>query len=275
MKYILALIVVALSLSAFAQDGVLSVQNGTVTKGSVPTSSIPDLSGAYVARNAGFGTNITFNGLTLKNNVDSDQFIYLRSGLAADQRDYFYWLDFNGGSAWAFGRNSVNTLICFDSVNATHRSEYEAGGISYISSGGSSPVVVNGQGESGTGTGGLRVRSGGASPVTWLQVDSNGTIFANHADIDYFLTVDSGTSSANRTAFAFLDRGSSKYFFGRNADNTFVLYDYTIGGYVFSFDSGNLGGYVNSGQIFTFTNKSAGAGNVGAIVAGSGQKKQW
>ena len=34
-----------------------------------------------------------------------------------------------------------------------------------------------------------------------------------------------------------------------------------------------VGGYVNSGQIFSFTNRSAGTGNAGAIVSGSGQKK--
>ncbi len=39
--------------------------------------------------------------------------------------------------------------------------------------------------------------------------------------------------------------------------------------------SNELGGFINSGQMFAFTNSSSGAGNVSSLVTGTGQRKQF
>lgn len=128
------------------------------------------------------------------NNADGDAFFQLRSGVPAgtQRRMYFSWLDTNNNICWHFGKNPGDSIILFDYQTNTHRMQLNThwasgtptDGVTYINSGGSGAVIINGFGESGTGTGGLSVQSGTASPTTWLRVNSLGQTSVGTASPD-------------------------------------------------------------------------------------------
>lgn len=144
--------------------------------------------------------------LDIRNNKDENQFMLLRSGLTADQRNYFYWLDFKGIYKWAFGRNGSNSFIWFDRDMENHRMQLDSNGPSYFSSGGNTPVVINGFGEANTGTGGLEVYSGSTSTrlthrfnsrVTYINSDTGIGTDSPSQKLDVKGNVRIGTSGSN------------------------------------------------------------------------------
>lgn len=120
------------------------------------------------------------------NNADADAFFQFRSGVPAgtQRRMYFSWLDTNNNIKWHFGKNSGHSIILFDYGNNTHRMQIDSGGATHLTSGGSDPIWFNWFGEAGTGTGGYRFGSGGASPSDLARITPSGQLSVGHGSPD-------------------------------------------------------------------------------------------
>lgn len=115
------------------------------------------------------------------NPTDSDAWLRLQTGATMRKNLYLAFMNYTGTSwDWLTGRNDSNSWILYDSASGVHRFMFTTGGRSNIDSAGDQPVIINGSpnGDAGAGTGGLVVRSGGASPSTWYSLISDGFIVA-------------------------------------------------------------------------------------------------
>lgn len=112
--------------------------------------------------------------LGIANNRDNDLRMMIRAGKTTQKRAYFDWRNALNQNVWLFGVNAGNEIINYDTGAAAHRINFLPGSHAYVSAAGSGAVILNGHPDNASGTGGLLIRSGGASPVTWHQFLSSG-----------------------------------------------------------------------------------------------------
>ncbi len=132
----------------------------------------------------GSGNVVLANGPTFKGNstlfangAAAEQDIVLQPGSAADQVGAVQYNNYNGVAQWKLRKDASNYLRLTDSVNSLDRAVLYQNGQTILNAGaGSNAVVLNGTANSGTG--GLLVQNGGASPATVLTVTGSGNTTA-------------------------------------------------------------------------------------------------
>jgi len=129
---------------------------------------------------AGTDTDTLFG---VANNANRDMRIRIKAGDSVQGRAYFDWRNASNANTWLAGVNAGNAYITYDSPGLAHRLDLLTGSHSFVSSAGSGSVIVNGHSDNGSGTGGLIVRSGGASPSDWHQFLSSGAILRGPVSI--------------------------------------------------------------------------------------------
>jgi len=139
------------------------------------------------------GPTFTGNTTTFANSAAAEQDVVIQPGTGADQVGALGWSNFSGTSEWKLRKDASNYLRLTDGVNSLDREIFYQNGQTAINSGaGANAVIVNGTALSGTG--GLLVESGGASPAAVLTVTGSGNTTATGFVAGKFM-VGSGTMS--------------------------------------------------------------------------------
>lgn len=136
---------------------------GSTGTGSVVLSNAPAL----------VSPTISGNTVTLANGAAAEQDLVIKPGTTAEQIGAYALANYAGTTQWKLRKDASNYLRLTDSVNSLDREILYQNGQTIINAGaGSNPVVLNGTANSGSG--GLLVQSGGASPATVLTVSGSG-----------------------------------------------------------------------------------------------------
>ena len=163
------------------------VQDSGTALSALATKAAPAFTG-----NASFAGNTT----TFANNAAAEQDVVIQPGTGADQVGAYALSNFSGTVQWKLRKDASNYFRLTDTVNSLDRAVFYQNGQTVLNAGnGSNPVVVNGTANSGTG--GLLVQSGGASPATVLTVTSSGNTTATGFVAGKFLM---GSGSMTLTA---------------------------------------------------------------------------
>jgi hypothetical protein len=119
----------------------------------------------------------TGNATTFANGAPAEQDVTIQPGAGAEQVGAYAWNSYTGMSEWKLKKDASNYLRLTDAVNSLDREVYYQNGNTNLNAGaGANAVVVNGTG--GSGTGGMLVESGGASPAAVLTVTGSGNTTA-------------------------------------------------------------------------------------------------
>jgi len=114
------------------------------------------------------GTSTLGGTTTVKNQADAEIDSVLWAGLTAAQKEAYVFKDWTGTSQWYMVKDTSNNWALNGATdNIDHVKAYQ-GGDTYIDAAGSGVVRVNYEATSGTG--GMIVYSGGASPSQWFAV---------------------------------------------------------------------------------------------------------
>lgn len=184
--------------------------------------------------------------LQVKNAADADMWLDLKAGLTADYRAYIAWWEYTGAAhKWLMGRNAENNFILFDADDSLHRLIAYHANYTTLDSYGNTSVRINAGGDANSGTGGLAVWSGGATPKIQHALNSSGlTVYAANG-INPGILIDSENITmyggvagglAVNTIVTFDDRGANRWFLGKHSDNNFKLYNYGTTTYVMVVD---------------------------------------
>ena len=115
-------------------------------------------------------------GMTIANRLDANLAVDFRPGIAtgAARAVILYFQDKDAVRRWQIDTTTANVLEIIDTVNSVGRLTLDPQGNTYLSAGGGGAygVIVNGL--PNTGTGGLSIRSGGASPTEKAVISGAG-----------------------------------------------------------------------------------------------------
>jgi len=190
--------------SAAAANGVaawVNVAAGTPgTWAGIPLgNSSGQIAPSQIASTTGSGNVVlagapTFTGnTTFQNSAAAEQDVTIQPGSSADQVAAFAFNNYSGTSQWKFKKDASNYLRITDVANSLDREIFYQNGQTILNSGaGSNSTLINGT--TGSGTGGLLVESGGASPSAVLTVSGSGNTTAAGFVSGKFL-IGSGTMS--------------------------------------------------------------------------------
>lgn len=228
-------------------NGTSVTTNCTVTADSAGAVSVgaTDSTAVGVIRSVGGtagGTGVI--NFSFTNPADSDMWLKIRSGSTADQRAYIAWYDYaNVGHKWLIGRNASNDYVTYDAAASTHRMRFVSGGISNLDSSGSSAVRINNYGDATSGTGGLEVWSGGATPALWTRINGDGVeiggtgqLYVNSSSAANIMQKAAAGSNAIIT---YRDGTVDKWFAGKHAANNYKIYNYNTSAYALDIDTTN------------------------------------
>ena len=133
----------------------------------------------------------TFMAPGVDNNSDTELDFAFQSGNTSDQVTCLKFPDHNGVSQYQICKSENNTFTFTDSATGVSPFNSFRGGQTRINSQAAVPVVING--DAGSGTGGLQVQSGGATPTLLVSIGGGGTL--NGPNSNYTLG-SSGTVTA-------------------------------------------------------------------------------
>jgi hypothetical protein len=139
--------------------GVYAIGTGNSANGFTPVMS----SSPYV--------RALFNSLTINNGADAGNILGISSGSTTSQNAGVTFFD-RGNAKWGIAKDPGNNFEIFDDVNQFQSVNAVPGGNFDIRSQGTG--AVNFQDNPGSGTGGIQVFSGGATPVVVAAIDSTG-----------------------------------------------------------------------------------------------------
>lgn len=193
----------------------------------------------------------TKNPLNIMNFADHTMFVDLANGITTPQELGFRFCDYSTGSLiaqWRLRKSATNDFLLQDELgnagSGLNRFIVIRDGATNLSAGaGANGVAINQT--TGTGTTGLAVYSGGATPLIQGSLNSNGlivknaagtqnvgqisqngnTTFRNFADSSLLLTLDGGNSAAQDTYLAWSDRGTVAWRLRKDATGQSVLSD--------------------------------------------------
>ncbi len=114
---------------------------------------------------------------TVKNGADAEIDSTLWAGATTAQKESFIYKDWNGNSQWYMVKDTSNNWALNSAIDNTDHFKAYQGGETMLNSNGTGYVSVNR--EVNSGTGGLAVYSGGASPVQVAKVDASGNVTAS------------------------------------------------------------------------------------------------
>lgn len=111
---------------------------------------------------------------------ENEVHLRLQAGTTTNHRKYLNFADYTGTDVWLTGSNASNVWILYDAVSLAHRLWMEnsgtGNGYTYLSSAGTGRLVLNGHSDDATGTGGVYIATGGATPSTMAIFASDGTM---------------------------------------------------------------------------------------------------
>lgn len=137
--------------------------------------------------------------LAVQNDADADAHaIVLKSGSTGDYRCYINWHNYSGSQAWLMGRNAADSFILYGTATPAHRMVCETSGTTWISSVGTSPVIINGQNDNGSGTGGLVVKDGSTTKVTTHSFTSSQTLLTGSNGTVHTLLQNNNTDASSQ-----------------------------------------------------------------------------
>jgi len=202
------------------------------------------------------------NSTTFANNAASQDYIVLQPGTGGtDQLGAFEFANYAGTSEWELRKDALEVFRLRDAVNGADRLLVYQGGQTMINSAGSNAVVVNDS--TGSGTGGLIVYGGGASPTAALTVTSSGNTTAAG-----FVSGKFYTGNAAMTTTAGAGAGTSPTITcATNCTGAQGTYTITVG------TSPSAGTLVTLNFPNTHTNTADCVGNL--YLPGSGQVANW
>ncbi len=206
--------------------------------------------------------SLTQNTITFANGAANADYIILQAGMGStDQMGSFEFANYAGSSEWELRKDALEVFRLHDSVNGADRLLAYQGGQTVINSAGTSAVVVNDT--AGSGTGGLIVYGGGATPSAALTVTSSGNTTAAGFVSGKFYT---GNSAMTFTAGA--GAGTSPTIAcATNCTGAQGTYSITIG------TSPTAGTLVTLNFPNTHTNTADCVGNL--YLPGTGQVANW
>jgi len=145
--------------------------------GQIASSQISNTTGSGNAVLA-VGPTFTGNTTTFANGAAAEEDVVIQAGSGADQFGALQWNNYAGTVEWKLFKDTSNAIRLRDVLDSSlDREIFYQNGQTVINSGaGANAVVLNGTASSGTG--GLLVQSGGASPATVLTVTSSGNTTA-------------------------------------------------------------------------------------------------
>ena len=123
------------------------------------------------------GTSTLAGSATVKNQADAEIDSTLWAGKTVSQKESFIYKDWNGTSQWYMVKDTGNNWELNSAIDNTDHFKAYQGGETMLNSNGTGYVSVNR--ESGSGTGGFLVFSGGSSPTAELTVTASGNVTAN------------------------------------------------------------------------------------------------
>lgn len=160
-----------------------------------------------------------------------------QAGATTDHRAYLEFDDHTGTQFWQMGRNAQSVWITYDVANNIHRIWFDSGSAnfnSYLNAASNGQVILNGQ--TGGGTGGFTVQSGGTTPVTWFRNAQSNTTIANEADAANNFFLQSGLTTSQNMFLNFQTKIASvittKWLVGNhNTDNAFEIFNSNLSSY--------------------------------------------
>ena len=220
--------------------------------------------------------------VTVKNQADSEIDSTLWAGLTATQKESFIYKDWNGASQWYMVKDAGNNWALNSAIDLTDHFKAYQGGETMVNSSGTGYVSVNR--EAGSGTGGLLVFSGGASPTQVAKVDAAGNFTnagtvvsagiseVNGANAEADLVVQAGSSSEQNAAVQLNSFGGvAEWKLKKDASNYFRLSDVVNGlDRMVLFQNGNTNVNAGAGVNAVAINSSVGTGTGGLLVYSGG-----
>jgi hypothetical protein len=273
---------VVLNGSNNAGTGGLVIGSGGATETTVATV---DGSG-----NASFNGGLQVGGVTtlkgsatVKNQADAEIDATLWAGLTTTQKESFIYKDWNGNSQWYMVKDAGNNWALNSAVDLTDHLKAYQSGETMLNANGTAAVTVNR--EAASGTGGLVLYSGGASPTQVAKVDSSGNItnsgthvstgnvsVVNGANAEADFIVQPGTSLDQNGALQLNSYlGVAQWKLKKDGSNYFRLSDAVNSlDRLVLFQNGNTNLNAGAGANAIAINSSAGTGTGGLLVYSGG-----
>ena len=229
------------------------------------------------------GVTTHVGSVTVKNQADAEIDSTLWAGLTATQKESFIYKDWNGASQWYMEKDSGNNWVLNSAIDATDHFKAYQNGETMLNSNSTGYVSVNR--EDNSGTGGLVVFSGGASPVQVAKVDASGDVsnsgtlvsggnvsVVNGANSEADLVVQPGSTADQNGALELNSyAGVAEWKLKKDASNYFRVSDVVNGlDRLVLFQNGNTNLNAGAGANAVAINSSAGTGTGGLIVYSGG-----
>jgi len=229
------------------------------------------------------GTSTLVGSATVKNQADAEIDATLWAGKTVSQKESFIYKDWNGNSQWYMVKDSGNNWELNSAIDATDHFKAYQNGETMLNSNGTGYVSVNR--EANSGTGGLVVFSGGASPVQVAKVDSLGDVtnsgtlvsagnvsVVNGANAEGDVVVQPGSTADQNGAFELNNyAGVAQWKLKKDASNYFRLSDVVNSlDRLVLFQNGSTTLNAGAGANAVAINNTSGSGSGGLIVYGGG-----
>jgi hypothetical protein len=120
------------------------------------------------------GVTTHVGSVTVKNQADAEIDSTLWAGLTTSQKESFLYKDWNGASQWYMEKDAGNNWVLNSAIDNTDHFKAYQNGETMLNSNGTGYVSVNR--EANSGTGGLVVFSGGATPAQVAKIDGSGNL---------------------------------------------------------------------------------------------------
>jgi hypothetical protein len=229
------------------------------------------------------GTSTLVGSATVKNQADAEIDATLWAGKTVSQKESFVYKDWNGNSQWYMEKDAGDNWDLNSAVDGTDHFKAYQSGETMLNSNGTGYVSVNR--EANSGTGGLVLFSGGASPVQVAKVDSLGDItnsgthvsvgnisVVNGANAEADVVVQPGSTADQNGAFELNSyAGVAQWKLKKDASNYFRLSDVVNSlDRVVLFQNGSTTLNAGAGANAVAINNTSGSGTGGLIVYGGG-----
>jgi len=229
------------------------------------------------------GVTTHVGSVTVKNQVDAEIDSTLWAGLTASQKESFIYKDWNGASQWYMEKDAGNNWVLNSAIDNTDHFKAYQGGETMLNANGSGYVSVNR--EANSGTGGLVVFSGGATPVQVAKVDSAGNLtnagthvstgnvtVQNGANAEADVVVQPGSTADQNGAFELNSyAGVAEWKLKKDASNYFRLNDVVNSlDRLVLFQNGGTNLNAGAGANAVAVNSTTGSGTGGIAVYSGG-----
>lgn len=229
------------------------------------------------------GVSTLKGSVTVKNQADAEIDATLWAGLTATQKESLVYKDYTGASQWYVEKDAGNNWVVNSAIDSTDHFKAYQNGETMLNSNGTGYVSVNR--EANSGTGGLVVFSGGASPVQVAKVDALGDVtnagtltsagnvtVANAANAEADVVVQPGSTADQNGAFALNSyTGVAEWKLKKDASNYFRLSDAVNNlDRLVLFQNGQTTLNSGAGAGAVAINNTSGSGTGGLVVYGGG-----